>query len=275
MIKPNNLVQTIERVSAIIDLIGEDRDGTSIKDVSSRLALPKGTVHRLLSSLVYCGYLRQDTATRNYFLGLKLLHLGGLASSQLDIRRIARPFLQAIAEKSKETVHMVVWDEGEVVYIDKVESSQGLGGLRMASKVGARNPAHCSAVGKVFLSYLSDEEIVEFICLKGLAPRTANTISEPGSLRRELKAIRDQGYAIDDEENEEGIRCVGAPILDNKGKPVAAISVSGPTVRVTKETIRDALMKEIVAGALEISRTLGYRLPIVGAKKERRATINT
>ncbi|MGA3173988.1 MAG: IclR family transcriptional regulator [Syntrophorhabdales bacterium] len=259
MVKPKSLVQTIERVSAIIDLIGESRDGTSIKDASSKLALPKGTVHRLLSSLAYCGYVRQDVATRNYFLGLKLLRLGGMASSQLDVRGIARPHLQALAEKNKETVHMVVWDEGEVVYIDKVESSQRLGGLRMTSKIGGRNPAHSSAVGKLFLSRLADDELGAFISLKGLPERTARTIHDEASLRQELQAIRQQGYAVDDEENEKGIRCVGALVLDNAERPVAAVSVSGPTVRVTKEAIRDVLRKQIVEAALEISRKLGYR----------------
>src|SRR5271157_1568384 len=128
MLKPNNLVQTIERISAILDAVGEKPGGMSIREVSSQLDLPKGTVHRLLSSLLYVGYIRQDAKSRNYFLGLKLLGLGGLVASQLDLRKLAGPLLHALADKSKETVHMVVWDQDEVVYIEKVEPPSDMGG---------------------------------------------------------------------------------------------------------------------------------------------------
>jgi DNA-binding IclR family transcriptional regulator len=258
MLKPNNLVQTIERISAILDLVGENSQGMSIRDLSLQLGLPKGTVHRLLSSLSYFGYIRQDTASRNYFLGLKLLDLAGLAASQLDVRKIAEPLLHALADKSGETGHMVVWDQGEVVYIEKVEPPLEMGGLRMASRVGARNPAHSCAVGKVLLSYLSEDELQDFISKKGLAARTPNTITDEATLRRELRTIRAQGYAVDDEENEKGIRCVGAPVLGASGGPVAAISVSGPAFRITKKVIQNISRRQVVSTAAEISRRLGY-----------------
>ncbi|MBI4966249.1 MAG: IclR family transcriptional regulator [Desulfomonile tiedjei] len=262
MIKPNNLVQTIERISAILDLVGENPEGTSIRAISSQLGLPKGTVHRLLSSLTYFGYIRQDAVSRNYFLGLKLLDLAGLVKSQLDLRKIAEPLLHALADKSRETVHMVVWDRGEVVYIEKMEPPlEMVGGLRMASRVGSRNPAHSCAVGKILLSYLTEDELRDFISEKGLTARTANTITDETALKKELRTIRTQGYAIDDEENENGIRCVGAPILGASGRAVAAVSVSGPAFRLTKRVVRDALRQEIVETAEEISRRLGYAGP--------------
>lgn len=259
--KPNNFVQTIERVSAILNLVGQDPQGTSIRKLSAQLDLPKGTVHRLLSSLSYVGYVRQDPASRNYFLGLKLLDLAGLAKSQLDLRKIAEPLLHGLADKSQETVHMVVWDHGEVVYIEKVEPPLGTGGLRMASRVGSRNPAHSCAVGKILLSYLSEDELRDFFSAVGLAAKTPNTITDEAVLRKELQAVAAQGYAIDDEENEKGIRCVGAPVLGAAGKPVAAISVSGPAFRMTKKAIHDVRRAEVVETAAEISRRLGYRGP--------------
>jgi DNA-binding IclR family transcriptional regulator len=258
MLKPNNLVQTIERVSAILDLVGQSPAGMSIREVSSQLELPKGTVHRLLSSLIYVGYVRQDSVSRNYFLGLKLLDLGGLVASQLDLRKVAAPLLHALADKSRETVHMVVWDQDEVVYIEKVEPPPDTGGLRMASRIGARNPAHSCAVGKIFLSYLSSNELGDFISGKGLPARTSNTITDDVALRQELKTIREQGYALDNEENEEGIRCIGAPVLSESGTPAAAISLSGPAFRVTKQLAQEVLRREIVETAAEISRKLGY-----------------
>ncbi len=257
--KPNNLVQTIQRVSSILEVLGQTPRGISIRDLSLRLELPKGTTHRLLSSLAYYGYVRQDTGTRNYFLGLKLVELGNLLLSQLDLRKVAEPFLGDLADKTKETVHMVFLDRNEIVYIDKVETDHHTSGLRMASRVGLRNPAHSCAVGKVLLSHLSEEELDNLIAEKGLPQRTENTITDRARLKGHLKSVRTQGYAIDDEENEMGIRCVAAPVYNESGKAVAAISVSGPAFRITKKLIQEPLKGEVIETALKISARLGFR----------------
>jgi len=256
--KPGNLVQTIERVALILDRVGTHPQGVAIKDLSGALGLPKGTVHRILSSLSYFGYIRQDRETKNYLLGLKLMELGALLGSQLDLRRVAEPVLRELAEKTGEAAHMVILDHGEVVYIDKIDAKQPTGGLVMSSRVGARNPAHSCAVGKVLLSHLPEEALENLIREKGLPARTANTITDPRRLREHLKAVRAQGYAVDDEENERGLRCLAAPILDGRGTAVAAISVSGPAVRVAKKTLQDVFRKEVVGAAAEISRRLGF-----------------
>ena len=257
--KPNNLVQTIERTSLILDILGQSPQGISIRDLSEKIDLPKGTAHRLISSLAYFGYARQDAKTRNYFLGFKLVELGNLLLSQLDLRKEAEPFLRDLAERTKETVHMVFLDRGEIVYIDKVELDHNPGGLRMASRVGLRNPAHSSAVGKVLLSHLPDEELDGLIKEKGLPKRTENTITDPIQLKEHLKMVRTQGCAVDDEENERGIRCIAAPILNETGKAVAAISISGPAFRVTKKVVQETLKKEVMETAYQISQRLGYR----------------
>jgi len=257
--KPNNLVQTIERASSILDILGQSPNGISIRELSSKIKLPKGTIHRLLSSLSYFGYVRQDPKTRNYLLGFKLVELGNLLLNQLDLRKEAEPFLKDLAERTKETVHMVLLDRNEVVYIDKVETDQHTSGLRMASRVGLRNPAHSSAVGKVLLAHFSEEELNNFTKEKGLLKRTENTITDPGRLREHLSIVRAQGYAIDDEENEKGIRCVAAPIYNEVGKPVAAMSISGPAFRITKKVIQESLKKEVIETATKISQRLGFR----------------
>lgn len=257
--KPNNLVQTIERASSILDILGQSPQGISIKELSTKIKLPKGTIHRLLSSLSYFGYVRQDPKTRNYLLGFKLVELGNLLLNQLDLRKEAEPFLKDLAERTKETVHMVLLDRNEVVYIDKVETDQHTSGLRMASRVGLRNPAHSSAVGKVLLAHFSEEELNNFTKEKGLLKRTENTITDPGRLREHLSIVRAQGYAIDDEENEKGIRCVAAPIYNEVGKPVAAMSISGPAFRITKKVIQESLKKEAMETALKVSQRLGFR----------------
>lgn len=257
--RPNNLVQTIQRVSLILDILGQSPQGISIRDLSARIKLPKGTTHRLLSSLSYFGYVRQNQKSRNYFLGLKLVELGQLLLNQLDLRKEAESFLRDLAERTKETVHMVFLDRDEIVYIDKVELDHNLSGLRMASRIGLRNPAHSCAVGKVLFSHLPEEELDRIIKEKGLIKRTENTITDPPQLKEHLKSVRSQGYAVDDEENERGIRCIAAPIFNEADKAVAAVSISGPAFRVTKKVIQERLKKEVMKTALKISQRLGYR----------------
>ena len=153
---------------------------------------------------------------------------------------------------------MVILDADEVVYIDKIETQQATGGLKMASRVGSRNPVHSCAVGKILAAHLSKEQLDHLIREKKLPQRTANTITNPIHFRDHLKVVRSQGYAIDDEENERGIRCVAAPIFGEKGKPIAAISVSGPAFRVTRKMIQDVLKKAVMDTASEISHRLGF-----------------
>jgi len=257
--KPGNLVQTIERVANIFNVMAQNTQGISLKELSARVSLPKGTTHRLLSSLAYFGYVRQLSENKNYQLGFKLVELGNRLLDQLDIRFQARPFLVSLSKRIKETVHLVVFDQNEALYVDKVESDEKPGGLQMVSRVGLRIPAHCSSVGKVFLAQLSDSALDTLITEKGLTKRTDNTITTPAKLKQHLKAVRQKGYAIDDEENEKGIRCVGAPIFNQRKQVIAAISISGPTVRITKKIIQQTLRKEVLRTALDISREMGYQ----------------
>jgi len=257
--RPNNLVQTIERVATIFDAMAQSAQGISLKELSAKVDLPKGTTHRLLSSLAYFGYVRQASESKNYHLGFKLVELGNRLLDQLDLRAQARPFLVNLCKRTKETVHLVVLDQNEALYIDKVESDEKPGGLQMVSRVGLRVSTHCSSVGKVLLAHLSDQQLHALIKEDGLEKRTENTIIDPGKLKRHLKVVRQQGYAIDDEENEKGIRCVGAPVLNQQGQVIAAISISGPTVRMTKKIIQKTLQNEVIRTALDISRELGYQ----------------
>ncbi len=257
--RPSNLVQTLERASFILDILGQSPQGISIRDLSEKMQLPKGTTHRLVSSLSYFGYVRQDQSTKNYFLGFKLVELGNLLLGQLDLRKEAESFLRNLAQRTKETVHLVILDGNEIVYLDKLETEPHTGGLRMASRVGSRNPAHSCAVGKVLMAHLPEQALERIVEQKGLPKRTGNTITDFNHLKEHMALVRKQGYAIDDEENERGIRCVGAPIFNESGKAVAAISVSGPAFRVTKKTVQEKLKKEVMETALRISQRLGFR----------------
>ncbi len=256
--KPRNLVQSIERVSMILNTLSDCPQGLSLGDLSQKVNLSKGTTHRLLSSLVFLNYVRQDTETKKYNLGFKLVELGNRLLNQIDFRTEARHFLVALSERTKETVHMVVLDQNEALYIDKVEAIGQPSGLRMGSMLGSRVPAHCSAVGKVLLATLNEDELAALVNATGLPRRTANTITVFSKLKEHLKLVRKNGYAIDGEENEIGIQCVAAPIYDQRAEVVAAISISVPVSRVKLRLLKTELKDRVMETALAISKKIGY-----------------
>ena len=253
------MVQAIERAAVILDILGQVPQGLSVGEIAVRSGLPKGTVHRLLSSLAYFDFVRQETATRHYQLGFKLVELGNRLLSHIDLRDDARPHLIALAEEAQETVHLVVRDKDDALYIDKVALRPESSGLQMVSRVGARTALHSSAVGKVLLAALSADDIADIIARRGLARQTDKTIVDPLVLERHLEQVSRKGFAIDDEENEKGIRCIGAPIRDAEGNVVAAVSISGPTARVTKTRVSQTLKRKVCSTALKISRQIGFR----------------
>ena len=258
--KNTGTVQAIERGCIILDALGKGKQSYSIQGLSSELNLPKPTVHRILSTLRHFGFVAQDEVSKEYHLGFRLVELGYTVLDQIDLRKVAEPFLSQLAGLIQETVHLVILDQGEIVYLDKVEEiSDPPKSLRMVSKIGMRNYAHSCAVGKVLLSYLSDSELDAIISQKGLPGLTRNTIVDPDQLKHHLANVRAQGYALDNEENEEGIRCVGAPIRNGQGDVIAAISISGPTVRMTGKRIHSEPKTQVMKTALEISKKLGYK----------------
>lgn len=257
--KPGNLIQTIERMSLILDVLARSSKGISLGTLSEKVQLPKGTTHRILSSLMYFDFVQQNPETRNYSLGFKLVELGSSLLDQIDLRKEAEPFLHDLSQRTAETVYLVILDRTEVVYIERVDSEDPSLVLRAMSKVGQRNAANSCAVGKALLAQLPEEKLDEIITEMPFVQKTANTITDPIQFKDHLKGIRTRGYAIDDEESEEGIRCVAAPIRSERGQAVAALSVSGPAIRVTRQRIQDTLKDEVMQTALKISRKLGYR----------------
>ena len=256
--KPKNLVQAIERASRILAVLGESPQGLSLGDLAARIDLSKGTTHRLLSTLAYLDYVRQDTETKKYNLGFKLAELGNRLLNQIDFRTEARPLLVGLAERTKETVHMAILDQEEVLYIDKVEASYYPSGLRMASTLGARIPAHCSAVGKVLLAALPEAKVERLIKSTGLPKRTENTITDFKKLHAHIQTVKKNGFAIDNEENEIGVKCVAGPIYDQRGQVIAAISISVPASRIQPGYLRTKLKDHVLQTAMNISQKIGY-----------------
>ena len=259
--KPGNLVKTIERAALILDILGKSSQGFSIKKLSKETGLPKGSVHRLLSSLAYFDYVRQNSNTKNYHLGFKLVELGNHLINQIDLRTEAHPYLIELAERTRETVHMAILDNNEALYVDKVDPSQSVDGSRMVcmlSLIGARIPTHCSAAGKAILAFMPEETLVSIDRDKGLPRRTENTITDIEELKRHFQLIREQDYAFDDEENEKGVKCVAAPIRDQGGEVIAAMSISVPSTRFRTDTLLATIKDKVVETAMKISQKLGY-----------------
>jgi DNA-binding IclR family transcriptional regulator len=240
----------LDRAMALIDTLAKERENLSLMELATRLELHKSTAHRLLMILERHRMVERDPRTGRYRLGLRLFELGALAIARFDIRDCARPHLDRVLFETEETVHLCVLDAGEVLYIDKLEPNRS---VRMASKIGRLSPAHCSAVGKAMLAHLPEREVDEILRQHGLPRMTAKTIVTPGNLKAELKLIRERGYAIDNEEAEDGVRCVGAVLLGPNGRPLGAISVSAPSFRLTMERI-----PSVAASIMRATRAIGF-----------------
>lgn len=216
-------VQSVERALDLLEVLAAGPQG--ISEVALAASLPDGTAHRLLRTLVARGYVRQGP-DRRYALGTRLLGLGDGA------RRAAvtasGPFLARLVELSGETANLAVLEGDHVVYVAQVPSAHR---LRMFAEVGRRVAAHSTAVGKVLLAGLADSEVAALVARTGMAGRTARTLTSPADLLTELAAVRERGWAVDDEEEETGVRCLAVPVVDD-GRSMAAMSVSGPTARV-------------------------------------------
>ncbi|HHY42106.1 MAG TPA: IclR family transcriptional regulator [Thermoanaerobacterales bacterium] len=250
----DNTVQSVRRAMMILEELATEKEGLGVTELAKRINLHKSTVHRMLTTLLNQGYVEQTVSSDKYRLGMKLLFLGGAILERMDIRREAHDLLKELSEKVNETVHLVVPDGYRAIYIDKLDSNKT---IRMYSQIGRIAPLHASAVGKVILAF-SEESFIHKVIEKGLTRFSAKTITEPKKLMEHLKKIRELGFAVDDEENEEGIRCVAAPIFDYTGKVIGAISVSGPTVTVTQEKIKE-ISESVVDCAKKISQRMGWK----------------
>lgn len=237
---------------SILNLIAERADGLTLSEVSRLSGVPKATAHRLISVLSEYGMVRANLEDK-YLAGPQCLVLGNLFLSGLNLRQEAQDILRKLSQETLETCHLGIKDGTQIVYIEKVENPHP---VRMYSRVGATNPVHSTALGRAILAYC-DEEAVEAVISSGLERRTANTITEPERFRANLVEVKRRGFAVDDIENEDGIRCVAAPVFGHTGEVVAGISVSGPEQRVTADRLNDLGLK-VAASAVDLSKRLGY-----------------
>jgi DNA-binding IclR family transcriptional regulator len=246
-------IQAIERAVAILNVFSAEEPELGVTEIAERLELHKSTVHRFLVNLEAAGLVERDRHSSRYRLGLRIFELGGLVLQQMNLWDEALPFLEGLVRDSGETGHLAVLDGGEAVYIEKVEARRA---LRIPSAIGRGYPAHATSLGKALLAHLDEQARERVMTDRGLRRCTPNTITDPDRLREELDRIRGQGYAVDDQEYEEGLRCVGAPIAGHTGHVVAAIGIGGPATRVTPERLTD-LAELVMTAAGNLSRRMG------------------
>ncbi|GMB09746.1 IclR family transcriptional regulator [Thermolongibacillus altinsuensis] len=249
-----NMVKSVSRALDIIEIVSSEKDGLGVTEIAKQMDINKSSVYRILSTLVQYGYMEQDEETSRYKLGYKFLEMSSKLLESIDLRKEARPFLQELEKETNEVIHLVVYDQGEVIYIEKLEGTET---LRMHSKVGKRAPMHCTAVGKAILAHLPSNVVLDILERKGMPRHTDKTITDQDEFLKELAQVRQKGYALDLEENEYGIRCIAVPIFDHVGKVIAAVSVSGPTIRMTDERIEQLQTRMLQIGK-QISARLGY-----------------
>ena len=248
-------VQSIERAFIILEQLSEHPNGMQITKLATDTNLSKSTVHRLLSTLIELQYVRKDSVTERYYLSYRALYLTRNILSNSSLITVARPLLENLVKEINETVHLCVEENEEVVYVDKIESNQT---IRMYSRIGSRAPMYCTGVGKMMLSGKDNHTLQEIISRIHFTKRTNYTILTPTDLLEEISTIRKSGYSLDNIENEEGIRCIAAPIYDFSGKIIASFSISGPSTRVTMERIEHELAEKILKTSRAISAQLGY-----------------
>jgi IclR family transcriptional regulator, KDG regulon repressor len=224
-----------------------------VTEIAERTGLHKSTAHRFLVNLEAVGLLERDARSQRYRLGLRMFEMGGIVLEQMSLWDEALPFLEGLVTDSGETGHLAVLERGEAIYIEKVEARRA---LRIPSAMGRGYPAHATSLGKVLLSDLGEDEVRAILDAHGMASYTRTTTTDVDRLLAELRGIREQGYAVDDEEYDEGLRCVGAPIRDHTGRVVAALGIGGPVTRVTPERVDD-LSRLVIAAADGLSRRLG------------------
>lgn len=248
--------RTVLKALDVLECIAYSGQPLSAPEVAERCGLTRATTYRLISTLATRGYVASGQDGR-YRLGTKMLSLSKRLVEYAQLPQLARPDLEDLCQQVGESVHLGVLEDTEVLYVDKVESVTA---ARMYSVVGTRNPLHSTSLGKAILAFLPAFERTMLLDRMNFTERTTNTITNRAELEAHLEDIRTQEYAMDDVENEEGIRCVGVPVLGNSGLPIAAISISGPVMRMTRERARELVPALQVTGR-RISQKFGYAKP--------------
>ncbi len=258
--KQGKLIGSVQRALDILDVFNARNPELGTTEIAGAIHLPKSTVAGLIYTLEVNGYLEQNPENRKYRLGYKLAERAGLFLNQYDLRRVAAPHLLALRDACNESVNLALRRGSDMVYIERMHGTNTLG---FRSEIGKRERVHSTALGKAYLAFLPQPEILDFVAHHDFEPLTQNTITDAELFLADLACVRERGYAIDDQENELGGRCVAAPLLNFDGRPVAAISISVPLQRMPDTRVAE-LGELVRRTAAKISRRLGLPHENVG-----------
>ncbi|MGI9055951.1 MAG: IclR family transcriptional regulator [Pyrinomonadaceae bacterium] len=247
----------VERALSIIETVSESSRGMSNSDLSRRLKIPKSSASYILRVLEKRAYLHRDLHGK-YRLGLKLMSLTGDALTHLDVREVAKPVLEDFLKKSRlPEAHLAVLDKGRAVYIEKVENEKSF--IKMDIWIGHRLPIHTTAIGKVLVAQMPEKEIVKILELRGMEKKTRKSITSKQKFLQEMKKVKEYGFAIDNEENADGVRCIAAPIFDAKGNVAAALGTSSTILHIDEHHL-PKIVELVRKSANQVSRQIGFNI---------------
>lgn len=244
-------VRAVERAARILECFDNENPEKGLSEIAQAVDLHKSTTHRIVTTLLQYGFLERASDGQRYRLGIRLANLGFLVIQRMDIRREAIPVMTRLRDQWDETCDLSIFDDNHVFYIEVMHSNHA---LRIAAAIGQHLPAHCTASGKLFLANMNFQDLDSFL-ERPLQAHTENTVTSPDELNKQLQQIREQGYSVDQEEYEVGISAVSTPIRNQSGAMVAALSIPGPTSRMTPTRVT-----EISAALIEASRSISRRL---------------
>ncbi len=250
-------VQVLDRAVDILQMLAECERDIGPAEIAEQLGLHKSTIHRLLTVLARHSLVTKTAENGTYRLGLRLFDWGNRAVGRLDMRRLAQPVLQRLTLQTGESSHVCVLDKDEMVSVAFAESPRT---VRTPMTLGRRTPLHCTSVGKAMLAFLPDGLAEGLLDGRPVRAYTRHTLTSRAAIIAHLAGVRQKGYAVDDEEIEEGLRCVAAPVRNYSGNVIASMSVAGPAFRIPKDRI-PALARSVTAAAHALSMELGYRPP--------------
>lgn len=254
-------VQSLLRAMALLEILSEDDEGYRLVDLAARAGLSTSTTHRLLTTLEQKQFAQFNRDTSLWFVGVRCFSIGSAFARRRNFAALALPLMRRLRDETGETVNLGLLDQGDVVFLTQVESREL---MRAITRPGGRSPLPGTAMGQALLSAMGEGDVAE-VLRRRLPRRTPNAIARPTALHGVIAATRTRGYAIDDEENAVGLRCVAAPIFDEFRQPYAAISIAGPSVRVTLRRIEE-LGPQVVAAARAITQATGGLEPVAPAK---------
>lgn len=250
----SNRVQSIDRAVLILECFSETKRELKLSEIANVLNLNKSTVHGIINTLKFHGFIDQDESTLKYRLGIRFMEFGDVVVNSMNIRNTAYPVIEDVCGKIEETVNLAILDGSDIIYIEKKECSNS---IRISSRIGVRIPAYATAGGRIILSYM-DKNKLACILPKKLKAFTASSLTDKNKLIQSFEEINKVGYAIDNEGLIQGMISVAAPIFDYKGNVLYSLSIIGPTIRMTEEKIKEFTIV-IKEAANEISSRIGYR----------------